>query len=138
MGRRVVFIDDANFNHLSKASLGVVVNNSTAGLTAMGQSIPVKVLGQAIFNIEGIADQKPLDAFWGTPTPPDLSLFERFRACVIADTQVAGSFHAPRHIRPTAGRLADVMVYGRRTVFRTQPAEPASATATAGALSRTG
>lgn len=116
--RRVVFIDEANFNSLSKASLGIVVNNSTAGLTAMGQSIPVKVLGQSIFNVEGLADQKPLDAFWQTPVPPDLALFERFRAFVIAHTQVAGSFHAPRHIRPTARRLADVMIYGRSAALQ--------------------
>ncbi len=136
--RRVVFIDEANFNSLSKTSLGVVVNNSTAGLTAMGQSIPVKVLGQSIFNIEGLADQKPLDEFWQTPVPPDIALFERFRAYVIAHTQVAGSFHAPRHIRPTAARLADVMIYGRRAVSQSRPAEPDSAPMKAGVLSRAG
>lgn len=134
---RVVFIDDANFNHLSRHSLGVVVNNSTAGLTAMGQSIPVKVLGQAIFDIEGIADQKPLDDFWQTPVPPDLALFERFRAFVIAHTQVAGSFHAPRHIRPTAQRLADVLIYGRPAMAST-PAVAESTPAPPGALSRAG
>lgn len=139
VARRVVFIDDANFNHLSRHSLGVVVNNSTAGLTAMGQSIPVKVLGQAIFDIEGMADQKPLDAFWQTPVPPDLALFERFRAYVIAHTQVAGSFHAPRHIRPTARRLADVLIYGRPAMAKAPPATVAEAApVSAGALSRAG
>jgi len=138
MARRVVFIDDGNFNSLSKTSLGVVINNSTAGLTAMGQSIPVKVLGQAIFNIDGLADPKPLDEFWQTPVPPDISLFERFRAYVIAHTQVAGSFHAPRHIRPTAARLADVMIYGRRAVSRSRPTALESAPADAGVLSRVG
>jgi len=118
-----VFIDEGNFNSLSQASLGVVVNNSTAGLTAMGQSIPVKVLGKAIFNIEGLADQKPLDEFWQTPAPPELALFERFRAFVIASTQVEGSFHAPRHIRATARRLADVMIHGRMAMPIRCPAE---------------
>lgn len=138
VARRVVFIDTANFNSLSKASLGVVVNNSTAGLTAMGQCIPVKVLGQSIFNIEGLADQKPLEEFWQTPVPPELALFERFRAYVIAHTQVAGSFHAPRHIRPTAARLADVMVYGRRVVTEDQPVATEAATVGAAVLSRAG
>ena len=138
VSRRVVFIDDANFNGLSKTSLGVVVNNSTAGLTAMGLSIPVKVLGQSIFNIEGLADQKPLDAFWQTPVPPDLALFERFRAFVIAHTQVAGSFHAPRHIRPTARRLADVMIYGRSAVSQSRPAELEAAPMDARVRSRAG
>ena len=137
VARRIVFVDDGSFNGLSKASLGVVVNNSTAGLTAMGQCIPVKVLGQAIFNIEGLADQKPLDAFWQTPAPPELALFERFRAYVIAHTQVAGSFHAPRHIRPTAARLADVMIFGRE-VSRSRPALTDALSADAVPLSRAG
>ncbi len=138
VARRVAFIDDANFNSLSRTSLGVVVNNSTAGLTAMGQSIPVKVLGQSIFNIEGLADQKPLDAFWQTPVPPELALFERFRAFVIAHTQVAGSFHAPRHIRPTASRLADVMIYGRNVISQDSPAALETAPMDAEVRSRAG
>lgn len=138
VGSRVVFIDDANFNSLSRTSLGVVVNNSTAGLTALGQSIPVKVLGQSIFNIDGLADQKPLDAFWQTPVPPDLALFEQFRAYVIAHTQVAGSFHAPRHIRPTASRLAEVMIHGRGAVSLADPATYDATSLDPGVRTRTG
>ena len=96
------------------------------------------MLGQAIFDIEGLADQKPLDAFWQTPVPPDLALFERFRAYVIAHTQVAGSFHAPRHIRPTAQRLADVLIYGRPAMPQATPAVADDLPVVSGALSRAG
>ncbi|MCA3716653.1 MAG: capsular biosynthesis protein, partial [Brevundimonas sp.] len=50
--------------------------------------------------------QKPIDAFWTHPTPPDDALFHRFRAHVIARTQVNGNYHEPRALKPTAKALA--------------------------------
>jgi capsular polysaccharide export protein len=103
---RVDFIDGGNLAQLCRASSGMVVNNSSAALSAMGFKTPVKVLGDAFFDIEGLADQKPIDAFWTHPTPPDDALFHRFRAHVIARTQVNGNYHEPRALKPTAKALA--------------------------------
>jgi len=103
---RVDFIDGGNLAQLCRASNGMVVNNSSAALSAMGFKTPVKVLGDAFFDIDGLADQKPLDAFWANPTPPDDALFNRFRAHVIARTQVNGNYHEPRALKPTAKALA--------------------------------
>ena len=103
---RVDFIDGGNLAQLCRASNGMVVNNSSAALSAMGFKTPVKVLGDAFFDIDGLADQKPLNAFWTNPTPPDDALFNRFRAHVIARTQVNGNYHEPRALKPTAKALA--------------------------------
>lgn len=103
---RVDFIDGGNLAQLCRASSGMVVNNSSAALSAMGFKTPVKVLGEAFFDFEGLADQKPLNTFWTNPTPPDDALFHRFRAHVIARTQVNGNYHEPRALKPTAKALA--------------------------------
>jgi len=103
---RVDFIDGGNLAQLCRASDGMVVNNSSAALSALGFRTPVKVLGQAFFDIEGLTDPKPLDAFWTDPTTPDPDLFARFRAHVIARTQVNGNYHHPRALIPTANALA--------------------------------
>ncbi len=103
---RVDFIDGGNLAQLCRASNGMVVNNSSAALSAMGFKTPVKVLGDAFFDFDGLADQKPVDAFWTDPTPPDDNLFNRFRAHVIARTQVNGNYHEPRALKPTAKALA--------------------------------
>jgi capsular polysaccharide export protein len=103
---RVDFIDGGNLAQLCRASSGMVVNNSSAALSAMGFKTPVKVLGDAFFDFDGLADQKPIDAFWTNPTPPDDALFHRFRAHVIARTQVNGNYHEPRALKPTAKALA--------------------------------
>jgi capsular polysaccharide export protein len=103
---RVDFIDGGNLAQLCRASSGMVVNNSSAALSAMGFKTPVKVLGEAFFDFEGLTDQKPIDKFWTNPTAPDDALFHRFRAHVIARTQVNGNYHEPKALKPTAKALA--------------------------------
>ena len=105
---RVDFIDGGNLAHLCRASRGMVVNNSSAALSALGFHTPVKVMGDAFFDFEGLTDQKPLDAFWSAPTGPDVDLFTRFRAHVIAQSQVNGNYHEPAALRPTAEGVADM------------------------------
>ncbi|WP_306002329.1 capsular biosynthesis protein [Brevundimonas sp. C43] len=105
---RVDFIDGGNLAALCRASRGMVVNNSSAALSALGFHTPVKVLGDAFFDFEGLTDQKPLDAFWCAPEAPDSALFTRFRAHVIAQSQVNGNYHEPHAIVPTAHGIADV------------------------------
>lgn len=99
---RVDFIDGGNLATLCRASRGMVVNNSSAALSALGFRTPVKVLGEAFFDFDGLTDQRPLDAFWAKPQAPDPDLFTRFRAHVIARTQINGNYHEPRALLPTA------------------------------------
>ena len=103
---RVDFIDGGNMAQLCRLSRGMVVNNSTAALSALGFRTPVKALGRAFFDFQGLTDQKPLDAFWRAPQGPEPSLFGRFRAHVIARTQINGNYHEPQAMRPTALALA--------------------------------
>ncbi|HEX8471467.1 MAG TPA: capsular biosynthesis protein [Brevundimonas sp.] len=108
IAKRVDFIDGGNLAQLCRASRGMVVNNSSAALSALGFHTPVKALGQAFFDFEGLTDQKPLDLFWSDPAEPDPDLFARFRAHVIARSQVNGNYHEPRSMQPTALALASV------------------------------
>jgi capsular polysaccharide export protein len=108
IAKRVDFIDGGNLAQLCRASQGMVVNNSSAALSALGFHTPVKALGQAFFDFEGLTDQKPLDAFWSDPAEPDPELFVRFRAHVIARSQVNGNYHEPRSMLPTALAIATV------------------------------
>ena len=106
---RIDFIDGGNLAQLCRASQGMVVNNSSAALSALGFGTPVKVLGQAFFDFEGLTDQKTLDDFWGAPAPADRSLFAAFRAYVISRTQINGNYHEPRALGATAERVADAL-----------------------------
>ena len=103
---RVDFIDGGNLAALCRASSGMVVNNSSAALSALGFSTPVKVLGEAFFDIDGLTDQQPIDGFWTAPRPPEDDLYKRFKAHVINRTQVNGNYHEPRARNHTARALA--------------------------------
>jgi capsular polysaccharide export protein len=73
-------------------SAGVVVVNSTTGLSALHHGRPVTVLGSAIFDMAGLTFQGPLDDFWQRSTAPDAELFKAFRKVVVAQAQLNGSF----------------------------------------------
>ena len=99
---RVHYLDGGALADLCRASRGLVVNNSSAALSALGFGTPVKVLGEAFFDMEGLTDTRPLDQFWSAPRAPDPDLFARFRTWVIDNTQINGGFHGPAVRRATA------------------------------------
>ena len=104
---RVDFIDGGNLAQLCRASRGMVVNNSSAALSALGFRTPVKVMGDAFFDFEGLTDQQPLDGFWTSSVAADPNLFMAFRAHVIARSQINGNYHEPRAMRSTAGLISE-------------------------------
>ena len=108
---RVDFIDGGNLAQLCRASCGMVVNNSSAALSALGFHTPVKVMGDAFFDFEGLTDQQPMAGFWRDPQAADPQLFTRFRAHVIDRAQINGNYHEPRAMVWTAAAVADA--FGR-------------------------
>nr|WP_222934375.1 capsular biosynthesis protein [Caulobacter sp. 17J80-11] len=121
LGARVTFVDGGSLAALARASEGVVSVNSTGALAALGFRRPVKLLGRAFFDLPGLTDQKPLDAFWRDPAAPDHELFQRFRRHVVWTTQVNGSFHNPAALRRTCRNVADTMA-GRAAAAALEPA----------------
>ncbi len=114
VGDRVHPLDGGSLAELCRASCGLVVNNSSAALSALGFGTPVKVLGRAFFDMPGLTDPGSLHAFWHHQTPPDPDLFDRFRTWVIENTQINGGFHGPAVRRPTADAIARAMAAASR------------------------
>ncbi|MDF3084908.1 capsular biosynthesis protein [Burkholderia sola] len=93
---RVFYIHDQHLPTLLAHAAGLVVVNSTVGLSGVHHGLPVKALGAAVYDIEGLVFKGELDAFWqaaGTFTP-DMALYRRFRRWLIDHTQLNGSFYA--------------------------------------------
>lgn len=107
---RVVFLEGGVFAQLARASKGVVAVNSTAAYAALGFGVPVKLLGRAVFDIDGLTDSRPMEHFWKAPGAPDGDLFARFRRRLSERTQIYGSYHNPRNLRGTAERLVERMI----------------------------
>ena len=104
---RCHYLHDQHLPTLLKRTLGVVTINSTVGLSAVGEGVPVIVCGEAIYDIDGLVFKGTLARFWHEATShrPDFALWQAFRNVLIATTQFNGSFYK-RH--PLAGFASGV------------------------------
>ncbi|WP_337270268.1 capsule biosynthesis protein [Oryzifoliimicrobium ureilyticus] len=91
---RVDVLDGGDLNALVARSQGMVTVNSTAALNALQAGKPVKVLGESIYRIKGLTDEKSLDEFWSNPANPSMELLSAFIRLIAAAVQVRGDFYA--------------------------------------------
>ncbi len=94
LGDRVQFIEAGDLTLLLRHAQGVVLVNSTVGLTALSMSCPVHATGKAIYNRDKLTDQGSLAAFWKRPTRPDAGFVKAFVEYVKAHSQVSGDFYS--------------------------------------------
>jgi capsular polysaccharide export protein len=90
---RVFFADGGDTDGLIAKATGVVVVNSTVGLSALAAGKPVIALGSAIYDVPGLTYQGSLADFWAmTSATPDMDLFDAFNRALAATTQLRGGF----------------------------------------------
>ncbi|MDR2297362.1 MAG: capsular biosynthesis protein [Comamonas sp.] len=92
---RVLYIHDQHLPSLLKSTKGVVLVNSTTGLSALGHGAPVKVCGNALYDLEGLTFQGRMREFWfrAHQAVPDKAVLARFRKALIECTQINGNFY---------------------------------------------
>jgi capsular polysaccharide export protein len=92
---RVLYIHDQHTPTLIRSCRGVVVVNSTVGLTAIGMKCPTKAVGEAVWDMPGLTYQGSLERFWAEADSalPDRTLYYKFRDELIARTQINGNFY---------------------------------------------
>lgn len=92
IGERVILLEHGDLGSLVQRASGMVVVNSTSGTLALAAGKPVKVLGDAVYNLDGITDQAPLEAFWTSPAPPCAETYDAFCKVLARHCLVNGSF----------------------------------------------
>ncbi|TAM04819.1 MAG: capsular biosynthesis protein, partial [Paraburkholderia sp.] len=106
INERLRFIDAGHLPTLLEHARGVVVVNSTVGLSALHHCRPLIALGSAIYNMPGLTWQGPLDEFWLGASQPDMPLYQAFLDYVIHHTQINGDFYTRTGIAmATAGAV---------------------------------
>jgi capsular polysaccharide export protein len=73
---------------------GTVTVNSTVGVKAVALGCATLPLGQAIYDVPGLAWQGGLDRFWQEAPPPDPDLAEAFIRALAASLHVRGCYYA--------------------------------------------
>ena len=105
---RVHYIHDQNLPTLLNHAKGVVVINSTVGLSALYHNTPLKVCGRVLYDMAGLTFTGSLDDFWcdAQNAIPDRKLFKQFYSYLINYTQLNGSFYKQLDI-PNSWHLAN-------------------------------
>lgn len=93
---RIHYLDGGDLDEMMRYSRGVITVNSTSGIKALQLGKPVKVLGQAIYDVVGLTHQGDIDDFWERPLPPDRALFDSFIKVLADKYQVRGTFFSQR------------------------------------------
>jgi len=107
MADRVVFLEDGHLPTLLDHARGVVVVNSTVGLSALHHRRPLIALGCAIYDMPGMTWQGSLDDFWTQAEGPDMRLYYAFLDYIIHNTQINGDFYTRSGIAmATVGAVA--------------------------------
>ena len=135
---RLLYIHDQHLPTLFNHMRGAVVINSTVGFSALAHHAPLKTLGVAIYDFEGLTFQGPLDDFWHAAEDfrPDSTLAQRFRAYLIAQTQINGSCYTSGiDVTPCASMLS-VAQATRRARRRDDDAHEPSALASGAPVPR--
>lgn len=92
VGARVIYTHQIHLPTALNHARGVVVINSTVGLSALLHNAPVKTMGDAIYDMAGLTCQSSLDDFWSNTGKVSQKLLRAFRYFVITTTQLNGSF----------------------------------------------
>lgn len=90
---RVHFMDGGDLNQLLDHCEGLITINSTTGISSLQKGIATKILGNAIYDIEGLVSQQPLDEFWTSPQQPDLPLRDAFLKAMAGTIQLKGTYY---------------------------------------------
>lgn len=99
---RICFVDGGVAADMCKKSQGVVLVNSSVGLTALTNGCPVFCLGQAIYDIEGLTSSAKggkLKDFWRKPIKPNERLVQAFRQVLKQDALIPGNFYCSSPMR---------------------------------------
>ncbi|MEA3370157.1 MAG: capsular biosynthesis protein [Campylobacterota bacterium] len=91
---KVLVLYDTHLPTLLKNAKGTVTINSTVGLSSLYHETPTITLGNAIYDIEGLTCKGvKLKKFWKEQQKPDMELLKKYRAYLIENTQLNGSFY---------------------------------------------
>lgn len=90
---RIFYIHDVPLPVFLRTARGMVTLNSTSGLSALLHDMPVKTLGRANYDFEGLTHQGHLAEFWCNPQAPETAVFEAYRRFHLNKTQINGSFY---------------------------------------------
>lgn len=110
IGRRVHFVIGGKLAPMLDGATSVVTVNSTAAQQALWRGLPVKALGEAVYDKPEFVSDQPLPDFFARPRPSDLAAYRSYRQFLLRTSQVRGGFYSARGRREALRRVVDLML----------------------------
>ena len=107
VAERVLFVDGGDLGTMIRGAEGVVTINSTVGIHAIQAGCPVITMGEAIYNVEGLASGGEMDAFWRSPQKPDAELVQDWVNLMAASVHVRGRYYTDPGLNAAATETAE-------------------------------
>ncbi len=93
---RIKIIDGGNLDSIVQTATGLITINSTSGLHAIKAACPTKVLGIAVYDINGLTSMQPIDEFWQSPQKPNSALYEALEKTLTNSIQIKGNLYTQK------------------------------------------
>lgn len=111
-GERVFYVDGGNLDAMLTMAAGCVTVNSTSGLAALQTGCPLKVTGNAIFDVPGLTFQGSLDDFWTKAVPPDPDLVADYIRLLAGALHIRGGYYTQDALDVAVPATADRLEQG--------------------------
>ena len=99
---RVHFVESGRAALMMDRSEGMVVLNSTIGISGLQRGIPVYCVGTSIYAVRGLAssqEEQDLDDFWSNPQKPCPETLRHFEKVLKCRTLINGNFYTEEGVR---------------------------------------
>jgi len=108
---RVHFVPGGKLAPLLREAASALTVNSTAAQQALWRGLPVKILGQAVYDKPEFVSPQPLQAFFASPARPDSRAYADYRQFLLETSQVPGGFYSAGGRRKALRKLVDLMLH---------------------------
>ncbi|RIY35579.1 capsule biosynthesis protein [Psittacicella gerlachiana] len=90
---RVRYIQNIPLPILMRKAQGVVVVNSTSGLSSLIHNLPTYTLGDCAYDFARLTHQGSLESFWRQPQAPEPQVEQAYNLYHLYHTQINGNFY---------------------------------------------
>ncbi len=107
---RVHFVRGGKLQKLLLSARSAVTVNSTAGQQVLSLGLPIRTLGDAVYDKPEFVSHQPLERFFSEPERPDTRAYRSYRQFLLETSQVPGGFYSQRGRRQLMRQVIDLML----------------------------
>ena len=112
---RIHYIRGGKLAQILDFASSVVTINSTTAQQALWRGLPLKALGESVYDKPEFTSDQDLIAFFANPKKPDLAAYRDYRQYLLATSQVPGGFYSRVSRRRLLLQIVDLVLQKQNT-----------------------